>query len=172
MNGSVECWGRDQLGQSTPPENKFMQISLGFEKHACGITIGGDVMCWGSNSRGQGRFSDGETQLLFANSKFIFIKITIIINVLTNYWYAIGPFIQVSSGVKSTCAIHSNHTIECWGQWRHPIPSKTVSNTTSYQHISLGMNHACALDDNKKVQCWHSGPDVGAHVVPLGFISK
>jgi hypothetical protein len=81
-----------------------------------------------------------------------------------------GPFIQVSSGVKSTCAIHANHTTECWGQWRHPIPTGTKSNTTSYQQISLGMDHACAIDQDRKLQCWHSGPDVGAQIVPLGLV--
>ena len=60
MNGLVECWGKNQSGQSTPPQNKFKQISVGFEKHSCGITMEGDVKCWGLNSHGQGRFSKGK----------------------------------------------------------------------------------------------------------------
>ena len=80
-----------------------------------------------------------------------------------------GPFIQVSSGIRSTCAIHTNHTIECWGQWRHPIPIGTMSNTTSYEQITLGIDHACALDQNRKVHCWHAGADLGAQIVPLGL---
>ena len=74
--------------------------------------------------------------------------------------------------MKSTCAIHTNHTIECWGQeGRRPIPIGTESNTTSYHHISVGMDHACAIDQDRNVQCWHSGPDLGAQIVPLGFIA-
>lgn len=76
----------------------------------------------------------------------------------------------VSSGMKSTCGLHTNHTVECWGQYRHPIPSGTKSNTTSYQQITLGMDHACAIDKDRKIHCWNSGPDLGAHIVPLGFV--
>ena len=83
---------------------------------------------------------------------------------------ALGPFIKVSSGSTSTCAIHANHTVECWGQYRQPIPIGIATNSTLYQHITLGMDHACASDQDRNVDCWKSGPDLGAHIVPLGFV--
>ena len=73
MNGSVECWGRNNSGQSNPPDNKFKQISVGFDKHSCGIIVGGDVICWGSNSRGQGKFTHGK----FENYIHIFLLVSI-----------------------------------------------------------------------------------------------
>jgi len=86
--------------------------------------------------------------------------------------YSTGPFIHVSSGVRSTCGIHANYTIECWGQSRQSIPSGTSeTNSTKYEHVTMGKDHVCALTQDGKLQCWNSGHDVGAHVVPLGFVA-
>lgn len=65
MNGSVECWGKNQSNQSNPPDLKFKQISVGLEKHACGITVvGGNIKCWGANSRGHSASRTGEVFIL------------------------------------------------------------------------------------------------------------
>lgn len=60
-NGSVLCWGRNNVGQSNPPNYvSFKQISLGFKGHACGLDREkGNVVCWGDNSHGQSESRDG-----------------------------------------------------------------------------------------------------------------
>ena len=53
-NGFVLCWGKNNIGQTSPPTNsRFKQISVGIKNHVCGITLEGSVKCWGNNSRGQ-----------------------------------------------------------------------------------------------------------------------
>lgn len=71
----VYCWGSNQHGQlgdgsreprmlptATADGNKYRLISAGgneFSGHACALTVGGAVFCWGDNRRGQ--LGDGST---------------------------------------------------------------------------------------------------------------
>ena len=80
--GETSCWGSNRRGQlgvptadictfsilppftcSTVPvpvagDHRFGSVALGNE-HTCGVTKGGDVLCWGFNNRGQ--LGDGTT---------------------------------------------------------------------------------------------------------------
>ena len=51
-DGSVECWGGDEWGQSTPPPGEFASVSAG-GGHTCGVRTGGSVECWGNDEEGQ-----------------------------------------------------------------------------------------------------------------------
>ena len=58
-----QCWGKNDMGQSTPPTNKvYKQISSSLNKHVCGIEHDTeDVSCWGSNIREQVRLGERRT---------------------------------------------------------------------------------------------------------------
>jgi hypothetical protein len=45
-DSTVECWGRNNYGISTPPAGAFSQVNAGSE-YACGIRPDGTVECWG-----------------------------------------------------------------------------------------------------------------------------
>lgn len=47
--GTIECWGSNSDGQSTPPEGFFIQVDTGSGAHACGVTIEDTIQCWGNN---------------------------------------------------------------------------------------------------------------------------
>lgn len=65
-NGYVECWGKNQYGQSSPPQYiRFKQISVGNFGHSCGITVENLSICWGLNDRGQLGIESGKTRLFF-----------------------------------------------------------------------------------------------------------
>ena len=51
-SGSVQCWGYNDGGQSTPPTGSFQSVSAG-GYHTCGLTSSGSVECWGYNDEGQ-----------------------------------------------------------------------------------------------------------------------
>ena len=51
-DGTVACWGRNDLGQATPPGGTFTQVSAG-GYHTCGVKTDGTVACWGDNFSGQ-----------------------------------------------------------------------------------------------------------------------
>jgi alpha-tubulin suppressor-like RCC1 family protein len=87
--GAAYCWGANELGQLgvSPAEVEercrngdglvpcsrvplrasgwrvFSQLSAGLGNHACGLTLGGNIYCWGAGNmgqRGDGRTSRGE----------------------------------------------------------------------------------------------------------------
>lgn len=59
---SVACWGQTGNGIPLPSGDvRFVRVSAAGDRHFCGITVGGLVRCWGSNSTGQlGAFAIGE----------------------------------------------------------------------------------------------------------------
>jgi len=139
-----------------PSDNSFIQISAGQKQRICGILSKGDVKCWGSSRRDKSCESkEGKKIFLLFWSH----------ECAETYFICVGPFLQVSTGTKGTCALNSNHTVDCWNQQRRMIPSNS---TKTFQHISLGVNHACALSSHH-LECWHNGPNLGAHEIPLGL---
>ena len=47
-NGSISCWGSNDVGQSTPPSSgRFVSISSEY-KGTCAVRNDGAVLCWGS----------------------------------------------------------------------------------------------------------------------------
>ena len=61
-SSSIECWGSDSYGQSTPPSGTFTDVAAGYY-HTCGIDDSGSIECWGRNNNGQstppsGTFTD------------------------------------------------------------------------------------------------------------------
>ena len=51
--GFVECWGRDDDGQSSAPTGTaFQQVAVG-AFHSCGLKTDGTIACWGLNNFGQ-----------------------------------------------------------------------------------------------------------------------
>ena len=166
-NGEVECWGKNDMGQSSPPlypQNSFEQISASTGgDHACGLVRDGDaVRCWGNNGRSQSK--DQEE----------------------------GTFLQVSAGTRTTCAIRANDnsdagedtkhtTIHCWGSRANTLldhfraDADLANDHKLIETLGLGQDHACATskkDESKKssVECWWmTGSDFDAHRVPIGW---
>ena len=51
-SGNVECWGRNDYGQTNLPSGTFESVSAG-PYHNCGVKTDGNVECWGRNDYGQ-----------------------------------------------------------------------------------------------------------------------
>ena len=97
-DGSVQCWGSDEVlfecyewgctyvhgGQASPPATHFKQISAGLY-HTCGVTLDGNVDCWGYNPHGETADRAG------------------------------GNWLEVSAGEGHTCALRSDGVADCWG---------------------------------------------------------
>ena len=125
---------------------QFSQVSAGYQ-HACAITTGGTLMCWGSNSSGQ--LGDGTT---------ISHTTPEVINAGTNYNY-------VSAGTSTTCAITTANALQCWGAnpvtggvgdgtTNQRLTPTVISSGTSFWTISTGYGHSCAITTANVLYCW------------------
>jgi hypothetical protein len=162
----VQCWHPGDpsvdYGQADPPDEEFSILAAGFLQ-TCGLTMSGDLRCWGIEDGGMYDF--GQT-----------------VNVS-------GPFERVSSGILETCVIDSAHVVSCWGTDPNPgapgprpdIPATQVSvngfgclltedeaivcwgedelgaldaPSGPFAAISAGETHACALDTAGVATCW------------------
>jgi hypothetical protein len=45
-DGTAVCWGKDVVGESTPPAGTFVEIAAAVT-HTCGLRDDGRAVCWG-----------------------------------------------------------------------------------------------------------------------------
>lgn len=99
----VLCIAAAPPARAVEPPGEIAQISMG-ERHACAVTHGGALFCWGDNERAQvGDGTQGDTQTYQAkapkrNPTLVF---------------ASGAT-AVSAGYAHTCAV-VNGALHCWG---------------------------------------------------------
>jgi hypothetical protein len=64
-DGTAVCWGKNDLGQATPPAGPFVQLAAGY-RAGCGLRPDGSLACWGQAPLSQppvgvNRQADGAT---------------------------------------------------------------------------------------------------------------
>ena len=136
LDGGVDCFGSDGLGQSSPPPDvEFLQVSAG-GVHTCGIKAkDGTVECWGSEA-----VQSGPPQIKFAQ---------------------IDAGHSHTCGVVARASDDAPHEVNCWGA---PGLDRTddieQSRTYPITSVSVGDNHNCALVPNvsypSAARCWGS----------------
>ena len=139
------------------------QVSGG-GNHACAVTSGGQVRCWGSGGNGQ-LGNDGTVEkdhgvtVVDANDSTTALK----------------NIVQVGSGENHSCALNTAGAVVCWGlgssgqlgndgiaNTDHPV-GVVVDNGDSTDllenivQIAIGANHGCALTAMRRVYCWGKG---------------
>jgi alpha-tubulin suppressor-like RCC1 family protein len=170
VEGDVLCWGSnidwiigpeapDRCGDVTPipctkrpvavplPEPATM-VSSG-TGHACAVTVGGTVLCWGSNGAGQvGAY----------NAAVPRVRAPAAVSVPRS-----GPFVAVSSGGILTCALANSRKVYCWGADQlhlgedidpTAVGPRVAAGGTQFRSISAGSLHACGIDTRGRVLCW------------------
>ena len=151
--GEIECWGRNDFGQTDAPGGMFTVVSAGWV-HACGLRETGEIECWGSNT-----FSVGLTDA------------------------PQGSFTAISAGSTHTCAIAETFErvtagpeageIECWGasaegEWGGIHRGETDAPTGRFTAInSVGKfsggdgGFPCAISESGEIECWGHHPYEG-----------
>ena len=157
---TVECWGRDRRGQSSPPASTFQSVSAG-ASHTCALTTEGKVVCWGANFQRESSPPPSTFRTVSAgwsHSCGVTTEGTVECwgsELSGESFSTTSKFQQVSTGGSHSCAVDSNGKVECRGQplWQDPIaPSGT------YRSISATRRHTCGLTTKGRVKCW--GDDV------------
>ena len=184
-DGTVNCWGNGESGQlgdgsntddktypvevisgqdSSHPLRDIVQVSSG-EHHACALKSDGTVNCWGKG--GSGQLGDGT-------------------NTSKNYPVGVvsGPgnsdlldgIVQVISGLRHTCALKSDGTVNCWGRGDNGqlgdgtsafkgYPVGVISgegNSTPLNNVvqigsMMSAAHTCTQLLTGEVKCWGQG---------------
>jgi hypothetical protein len=126
-DGAVVCWGRNFVGQATPPLGlTAVQLSTGWN-HSCAVKPDGTVICWGDNSEGQRDVPPG----LVAT--------------------------QVSAGALHTCAVRPDGTVVCWGVTvpvDNKGQATPPPGLTSVADVQAGLDHTCVLKVDGSVVRW------------------
>jgi len=161
-SGAVKCWGYNyygQLGNGTNSKSNVpvdvsslssgvSAISVG-DSHACALTTGGGVKCWGYNDDGQ--LGNG------TNSKS---------NVPVDVSGLSSGVSAISDGVgRHICALSSTDAVKCWGYNYYGqigngttidsnVPVDVLGLSSGIDEISAGMGHTCALTSSGAVKCW------------------
>lgn len=168
--GRVACFGEDDSGQfgttfvpSTPAKPKpgpkptprlvtvkgvegATALALG-AKHACALLDGGNVRCWGDNSKGQ--LGDGATA---ARTESVIVS-------------DLAGVTALALGAEHSCALLESGGVKCWGDnahnqlgdgttTAHPTPVD-VSGLSGAKTISSAHGaHTCAMMNDGGVRCW------------------
>ena len=150
--GTVECWGDNYSGQSTPPAGTFASVSAG-GNYTCGVRDTGEVSCWGSGSTpAVGTF----TSVSVGKHHTCGVRDTGDVSCWGSDSYGkstppAGTFISVSAGEDYTCGVRDTGEVSCWGQNYHAQSTPPVGTFTS---VSAGSFHTCGVRDTGDVLCW------------------
>lgn len=178
--GAAWCWGTEIAGELGHAQTqggiayapaavegglRFKQVDAG-GVHTCGVTVEGEIWCWGYNYRGQlgtdqtlgtcsNGFECGEVPVRVASDE---------------------TFTQVTTGQVHTCALTTTGGIRCWGlgylAGRGPNPDNAVScdggsscyrtpvpvlSDERFVQVEAGREFTCAIArGDRKVYCWGS----------------
>jgi alpha-tubulin suppressor-like RCC1 family protein len=166
-DGSVHCWGDagepytscisrvPQEGQLDAPSGTFVQISSS-TAHTCAIATDHTIACWGAGKK------DASPTVSKCGQRF-------------NYGQSVAPagtFVSVAAGQTTSCGIHTDGTLECWGAGTQSGACATdvsacgqaLPPTGTFKAVAVGYTHACAIRTNGKVACW--GSNTGGRATP------
>jgi alpha-tubulin suppressor-like RCC1 family protein len=157
--GAAFCGGNNrhgQLGDGTttsryqPPTAvqgglTFASISAGVG-HSCGVTVDGDVYCWGLSSSGQlgSRIPDDSARPARVPTP--------------------GRFKAVSASWMYSCGLTTTGKAYCWGavgmaEMLTHQPVTPYAPEQSFLSLSTGMQHVCGLAGDGAAWCWGFNDD-------------
>ncbi len=107
--------------------------------HACAVTLGGAVRCWGDNLNRQ--VGDGMPGSRLAPSAPLALT---------------SPAVSVTLGTYSSCALLGDGGVDCWGRLLgtsnlQPTPAPLLYPTVE---LASGTGHSCLLTPTGRVKCW------------------
>jgi len=159
--GSIECFGDDFFGQSSPPPGAYAKVASGRDT-TCSIRADSSILCWGNPESGI---------VTGASHAFGFEKISvggdhacalrqgkIVCWGSNDYGQATLPdtdmaFTDVACGTHHTCGVQKNGYVECWGHDGEKESSGYPS-TERFSQVTAGNGHSCGLTIQHRVVCW------------------
>ena len=173
--GQVECWGSNEMvvscpadeqgtcyyvytGQANPPAGVlFTQVSAG-EYHTCGVTVAGNVDCWGNNADGEAADRTGNyLEVSAGEGHTCALRSDFSVDCWGNNGKGRaegrpGPFTHVSAGGSHNCAIRQvDGKLECWGANGY---GQSTPPNFGFVQVSAGNLYTCGLTTDDTLSCW------------------
>ena len=159
LDGSPVCWGSNEFGKATPPQDaRYTAIALG-SRHSCGLRADGTPECWGHDEDGQltppseaygaNEAEDSTNELIVEPSPLAFIDIAV--------------------GNSFTCGLTLDGLVACWGDFNGAQPPEDVIGQQFTSITAVG-NYVCVERSSGARRCWGSGPLRRSLDVDAGFI--
>ena len=157
--------------ENSPILGRITAISTG-ATHACALTTGGNVKCWGDGHSGQ--LGNGRRVRVDYYYYSNFVPVDVHTN--TTNPNPLSDIMAISSGGYHTCALTTGGNVKCWGAGHSgqlgygesgdyssqstPVDVHTSSSDpiplSGISAISAGSNHTCALTTGGNIKCWGS----------------
>ena len=187
-DGTIVCWGQNDLGQTESPAGEFTSIDAG-KDHACAIRADRTVACWGNDDQGQTDAPErgflavaagGGTQGARDNSgrQTFHDEGRFTCGVLTdgtlrcwgnNDWgqrnAPNGRFKDVAAGDTHACALRTDGSLRCWGRDHFAVTRPPSGEFTT---VSAGWTASCGLRSNGRIACWGDNGMFGELDAPAG----
>jgi len=160
-DGHVFCWGDNDVAQlgigstsdnaTRPTRSSFglgaMDLGAG-ESHACLVSPGYFLFCWGAN--GSGQLGLGTTSSFEVSFRGVF-----------------GGVLEMAGGRRHSCLLSTTDVVQCWGEnalgqlgniGSDPslVPTAVVGlgGSISARRLAAGANHSCAIRSEGSAACW------------------
>ena len=169
-NGVVECWGKNDRGQTNvPAEARFEQVTAG-DSHSCGLQKdpnAGVPRCWGDNT--WGNVSDAPKSAFEKLSAGGFHTCGLQLDHTAMCWGQnddgqanVVPgeqYKDISSGRHHTCAVRVDGTLYCWGE--NDCGQSDYKGGTNWERVYAGEQYTCAIDTDGEITCWGAAETAG-----------
>jgi alpha-tubulin suppressor-like RCC1 family protein len=172
-DGTVDCWGDDTSGESTPPASTFRFISVG-EYDSCGIRNDNSMDCWGLS--GLEWFGTNYSQVSLTRNNTDNLCILhpdgTLSCVGSDYYGESTPpsgyFTQVSVGDYHTCGLRTTGSVQCWGS---NLDDQLLAPDDTFIQISARGNHTCGIKTDGTLSCWGE-ESYGVPTPPVGTFTQ
>ncbi len=156
-NGTVVAWGRNDVGQITPPPGlgSVTAIASGADaSHFLALKADGTLAAWGYNTYGQVSGTPGSG--------------TAVANPVALGGQPLTGIVAIAAGSSHSVALKSDGTVRAWGL--NSFGTTAVpSGLSDVVAISAGFEHTLALKADGTVVAWGGLNTYGAITVPSGL---
>lgn len=150
-DGAIACFGRDQEGQSSPPDGAYAAIASGY-RQSCATTSAGTVDCWGAAALDPP--SGALTSLAVGGEHACGIDADGILRC-----WGDDRFGQLALAGAAADAVATGSIDTCIPGPRCAIGTPALAEvpTTPLSALAVGLEAACGIDGDGAVACWGAG---------------